>query len=183
MKLKLKVQEWFEVFILRLCDSESMPGMMEVPNGWYEVLRVPRPPSVRWPVVSGGQPSQPRRQSRPQSKKLSAQQPTHKSDPVQRPPPMRSCNRSSTRQSQRARSCDQCPRQRRRGSFEVIAGRQSTHVLPVGERLDACHQFIERARKWQAKFRSAAHRSRSGGTHLTSSTEGFGFRIAEDAGK
>ena len=26
---------------------------MEVPNGWYEVLRGPRPPSVRWPVSRG----------------------------------------------------------------------------------------------------------------------------------
>ena len=34
---------------------------MEVPNGWYEMSRGPRPPSVRWPLVSHGQPSQPRR--------------------------------------------------------------------------------------------------------------------------
>ena len=53
-------------------DARKGWTVMEVPNGWYEVLRGPRPPYVRWPAVSRGQPSQccqsqPRLQSRPQS--------------------------------------------------------------------------------------------------------------------
>ena len=68
----------------------------------------------------------------------------------------RRCNRCSTRQSHRARSRDQCPRHCRRGNVDIVArsfaqAKQSAHVHPVGERLDTCHQFIERAPKSLAK--------------------------------
>ena len=64
--------------------------------------------------------------------------------------------RSSTRQSHSARSRDQCPRQCRRGSLEVIVGSftEGQEVCPCSsnwERLDACTQFLERARKRLAR--------------------------------
>ena len=131
----------------------------EVPNGWYEVLRGPRPPSVRWPVVPRGQPSrrqsQPRPQSRPLSKNLLAYQ-TQKSNPVLRPSSMGSSPDVAT-EAARARvtafeaaisalgSADEAAL---KSLHEAIQkAKQFAHVPPVGERLDACHQFIKRAKK------------------------------------
>ena len=168
-----------------------------------------RPRSVRWPVVSRGQPSQrrqsqPRRQSRPQSKNP----PTPKSDPVQRPSPMRTSPDVVT-DAARARVTALEAAISALGTADGAAlkslqealhkAKQSAHIPPVGERLDACHQFIERAKKRLAKadadllrlhnrvgrraspIRSIAHRSRSS-AHCSISTEGSEFRIAEDAG-
>ena len=137
---------------------------MEVANGWYEVLRGPRPPSVRWPVVPRGQPSrrqsQPRPQSRPQSKNPPARQTTPKSDPVQRPSPMRSSPDVAT-EAARAKvtafeaaisalgSADEADLKSLHEALQKA--KQSAHVPPIGERWDACHQFIERAKKRLAK--------------------------------
>ena len=42
--------------------------------------------------------------------------------------------------------------QRRKSLQEALhKAKQSAHIPPVGERLDACHQFIERAKKLLAK--------------------------------
>ena len=108
------------VFIVRPCKLVSMPRkgwtVMEVPNGWYEVLRGPRPPSVRWPVVSRGQPSQ-RCQSAAPPISPAVKESSGTSDHTQDRPGSasfsneefaRRCDRCSTRQSHRAR--DQCPR-------------------------------------------------------------------------
>ena len=105
----------------------------------------------------------------------------------------RNCNRSSTRQSHRARSRDLCPRQRRRCSSEVVAGNfaegQTIHPCCTGWGAIGCVQPIHRAcqeaprqsrrgvaeASHQARgnrvgrrassIRSAARRSRIGGHH------------------
>ena len=63
------------------------------------------------------------------------------------------CHRSSTRQSHSARSRDQCPRQCRRGSLEVVAGSftegQTVHVPPIGA--IGCVHLLECARKRLAR--------------------------------
>ena len=83
--------------MLRPCKPVSMHRkgwtVMEVPNLWYEVLRGPRPPSVRWPVASRRQPSQTRKPSRLQPKKSSAQ-PTQSSSSKHAPGSPRSKLRS-----------------------------------------------------------------------------------------
>ena len=68
----------------------------------------------------------------------------------------RNCYRSSTRQSHSARNRDQCPRQCREAALTSLQealqkAKQSAHVPPIGERLDACTQFLEHARKRLAK--------------------------------
>ena len=93
----------------------------EVPTRWYEVLRGPQQPSVRWPVASRRQPFL-TRPSRSQPEK-SSPQPTQ--NPVLRSQPVRSSRktcRNSTRQSHSARSRNRCPRQCFRGCLEVVAG-------------------------------------------------------------
>ena len=105
--------------------------MMEVPNGWYEVLRGPRPPSARWPA---------RGQSPQSTRSLAQGKRVPNNDAVHTPPPVRvarSRNRSSPCQSCVARSRDQCFGQRRRPRCQ-----KSHPSCPVAERLEACTEFI-----------------------------------------
>ena len=110
----------------------------------------------------------------------------------------RNCDRSSTRQSHSARSRDQCPRQCRRGSLEVVAG---SFVCPCSSNwgLIGCVHPISRARQSRCRvvegsnrarsvghgaspFRSALRGTRSEAPISPTRTEGFGFRVGEDAG-
>ena len=100
--------------------------VMEVPNGWYEVLRGPRPPFVRWPVAARGQHQHARGQSRPQSPKSCAPgRRLPNNDAVHRPPPVRvspEAANEAARARVTSRSRDQCFGQRRRPCFEVVTG-------------------------------------------------------------
>ena len=144
-----------------------------------------------------------------------AHQTTDKSDPVQRPSPVRSSPDVVT-DAARARVTALEAAISALGTADGAASKslkealhkakQFAHVPPVGERLDACHQFhracqealrqsrrgfveaSNRARlvghrvgRRASPIRSTAHGSRSS-AHHSSSTEGSGFKIAEDAG-
>ena len=191
---------WIEVFILRPCKPASMPRkgwtVMKVPNGWHEVLRGPQPPSVRWPTVS------------PAVEEAFAQQPTQKSVPVQRTPPMRSSPEVATEAAPaRATALEAAIGALADGAAlkslqeALQKAEQSAHVPPLGTtgRVPPFHRARQEARRQsrcgvveasirarsvvcRVGRRSAARSSWSSGPHSTSSTEGFGFRTAEDAG-
>ena len=124
----------------------------------------------------------------------------------------RNCYRSSTRQSHSARSRDQCPRQCRRGSLEVVAGifTECHTVCPCSSNWGAigcvhpisraCQETLRQSRcriveasnrarsvghgvsRRASPFRSAPRGSRSEAPISPSRTEGCGFRVGEDAG-
>ena len=132
-------------------------SVMEVPNGWYEVLRGPRPPSVRWPVAARGQHQHARAQPRPAITKVSCtREKVANNDAVHRPPPVR-VSPEAANEAARARVTSLEAVISALGNADGPAlkllqealskARKAAQVAPVGERLEACTQFIERAKK------------------------------------
>ena len=114
-------------------------------------------PSVRWPVAVRGQHQHARGQSRPQSTKSSAPgRRLPNNDAVHRPPPVR-VSPEAANEAARARVTSLEAAISALGNADgpflkllqeaLSKARKATQVAPVGERLEACTQFIERARK------------------------------------
>ena len=141
-----------------LCVPRKGWSVMEVPNGWYEVLRGPHPPSARWLLQQKG------RQEVPASSASSVAvhtegQPSADED---REDP-RTCLEDALLKATR-RFC--CRSERESGPIGGLSGsspndleerrvfeealskvRVRATVAPVGQRLDECEKFCERAAK------------------------------------
>ena len=130
--------------------------MVEVPNGWYEVLRGPRTPSVLWPLVSRGQPSQPRRIFRHFSPHTRAIQ---FKDLARCAVATEAARARVTALEAAISALGSSGAAALKSLHECFAEGQTIYPSSSSwERLDACHQIIERARKWQADSKRCAQK-------------------------
>ena len=123
-----------------------MPCTLEMPDGWLQVIRGPRPPAVRWPKAPRG-----RGQDRPQSSnkkdanKVSSQ-PQSPDPEVRRGPPQVS-PAAQERVVRLQTAVDAFGDENSPEAKTLKKAQQEATMAPVGVRLDACAQFVERARK------------------------------------
>ena len=122
---------------------------VEVPDGWLQVIRGPRPPAVRWPKA-------PRGRGLDSSTKKDAKGSSQPPQPAQRPVPevRRGPPQVSPVAQERvvrlqtavdALGDDNSPEAKMLRDALKKAQQEAT-LAPVGVRLDACAQFVERAR-------------------------------------
>ena len=134
----------------------------QVPDGWLQVVRGPQPPAVRWPKAPRGRgQDRPQNSSRKEANKGSSQpSQVH----VRRGPPQASPvaqERVVRLQSAVDALADDNSSEAKMLRDALKKAQQEATSAPVGVRLDACAQFVERARNRLSKADEALRKAQN----------------------
>ena len=134
-----------------------------MPDGWLQVIRGPRPPAVRWPKAPGGcGQDRPQNSSRKEATKGSLQPPQVPVPEVRRGPPQVSPAaqvRVVRLQSAVDALGDDNSSEAKMLRDALKKAQQEATSAPVGVRLDACAQFVGRARNRLSKADEALRKA------------------------
>ena len=118
-------------------------------NGWLQVIRDPRPPAVRWPKAPRGRGQDTPQNSNKKEANKGSSQPQAPVPEVRRGPPQVSPAAQERvvrlQTAVDALGDDNSPEPKMLRDALKKAQQEAT-TAPVGVRLDACAQFVERAR-------------------------------------
>ena len=134
---------------------------LDVPSGWVQVLRGPRPPSAKWPPAREGSRAPSGRWRQPKEKS---------SSPQFTPPPLRQASRSpevvaadAVAEVKRLENAIQVLGETNPHAQPLVealrVARAKTTVPPLQERIQSCKTFLERARRRVARAESVIARA------------------------